>query len=87
MRANRYGHYWLDNYFKTNNLDSSAAIKSPELCNCTKNLVFPSFYIKTFQLWDELIKTGRCRKEMFIWYNPQIKINKTSLYWKRGNFI
>ena len=49
-------------YFKTNNLDLSAAIKCPELGTCTKNLIFPYFYTKTFQLWDELIKTEPCRK-------------------------
>ena len=35
-------------YFKTNNLDLSAAIKCPELSTCTKNLTFPSFYTKPF---------------------------------------
>ena len=70
-------------YFKTNNLDLSAAIKCPELSTCTKNLIFPSFYTKTFQLWDELIETEPCRKELFIWYNPGIKINNTSIFWKR----
>ena len=70
-------------YFKTNNLDLSAAIKCPELSTCTKNLTFPSFYTKTFQLWDELIETEPCRKELFIWYNPGIKINNTSIFWKR----
>ena len=49
-------------YFKTNNLDLSAAIKCPELSTCTKNLIFPSFYTKTFQLWDELIETRPRRK-------------------------
>ena len=70
-------------YFKTSNLDLSAANKCPELSTCTKNLIFPSFYTKTFQLWDELIKTEPCRKELFIWYNPGIKINNTSIFWKR----
>ena len=49
----------------------------------TKNLIFQSFYTKTFQLWDELIETEPCRKELFIWYNPGIKINNTSIFWKR----
>ena len=70
-------------YFKTNNLDLSAAIKCPELSTCTKNLIFPSFYTKTFQLWDELIGIEPCRKELFIWYNSRIKINNTSMFWKR----
>ena len=70
-------------YFKTNNLDLSAAIKCPELGTCTKNLIFPSFYTKTFQLLDELIETEPCGKELFIWYNPGIKINNTSIFWKR----
>ena len=39
--------------------------------------------MKTFQLWDELIETEPCRKEMFIWYNLGIKINNTSIFWKR----
>ena len=69
-------------YFKTNNLDLSAAIKCPELSTCTKNLIFPSFYTKTFQLWDELIETEPCKKVLFIWYNPGIKINNTSIFWK-----
>ena len=69
-------------YFKTNNLDLSAAIKCPELSTCTKNLIFPSFYTKTFQLWNELIETEPCREELFIWYNPRIKINNSSIFWK-----
>ena len=73
-------------YFKTNNLDLSAAIKCPELSTCTKILIFPSFYTKTFQLWDELIETEPCRQELFIWYNPEIKINNTSIFWKRFFF-
>ena len=44
---------------------------------------FPIFLNKTFQLWDELIETEPCRKELFIWYNPGIKINNTSIFWKR----
>ena len=47
-----------------------------------KKLIFPSFYIKTFQLWDELIET-----EMCIWYNPGIKINNTNIFWKRFFYI
>ena len=65
-------------YFKTNNLDLSAAIKCPELSTCTKNLIFPSLYTQTFQLWDE-----PCRKELFISFNPGININNTSFFWKR----
>ena len=60
----------------------ASPFKCPELYTCTKNLIFPSFYIKTFQLWEELIKTEPCRKEIFLWYNPGIKINNTSFYWK-----
>ena len=82
MIANRYGHYWLDNILKQI-IDLSAAIKCPELSTCTKNLIFPSFYTKTVQLWDEIIETEPCRKELFIWYNPGIKINNTSIFWKR----
>ena len=48
-------------HFKTNNLDLSAAMKCSNLITCTKNLISPSFYTKTFQLWDE-----PCRKELFI---------------------
>ena len=48
-------------YFKTNNLDLSATIKCPELSTCTKNLIFPSFYTITFQLWDKLIETEPCK--------------------------
>ena len=76
-----FDRYWallVRQYFKTNNLDLSADIKCPEL-----NLIFPSFYTKTFQLLDELIETEPCRKELFIWYNPEIKINNTSIFWKR----
>ena len=52
-----------------------------------KKLIFPSFYIKTFQLWDELIETEPCRKEMCIWYNPGIKIYNTNIFWKRFFYI
>ena len=81
-----FDRYWallVGQYFKTNNLDLSADIKCPELGTCTNNQIFPSFYTKTFQLWDKHIETEPCRKELFIWYNPGIKINNTSIFWKR----
>ena len=38
-------------------------------------------------MWDKLIETEPCRKELFICYNPGIKINNTSIFWERFFYI
>ena len=71
-------HVWalmVRQYLKKNNLDLFAALKSPELFTCTKDAIFPSFYYKSFKIWDEIVETEPHKRQLFIWYNPKIRIN------------